>query len=67
MKPTSKTLVIDKSTAPKPGFSDLKYYNYNRFGYISRNYLEPKIEYIKQVLVAKLVVLIISKLSKDIE
>jgi hypothetical protein len=34
---------------------------------MSRNYPEPKIEYIKQVLVAKLVVLTISELSKDPE
>jgi hypothetical protein len=58
---------MDKSITPKSGSLDLKYYNYNRFGYISRNYLEPKTEYIKQVLVAKLVVLIINKLSKDPE
>jgi hypothetical protein len=32
-----------------------------------RNYPEPKTEYIKQVLVAKLVVLTISELSKDPE
>jgi hypothetical protein len=34
---------------------------------MSRNYLEPKTKYIKQVLVAKLVVLTINKLSKDIK
>jgi hypothetical protein len=34
---------------------------------MSRNYPEPKIEYIKQVLAAKLVVFITSKLSKDPE
>jgi hypothetical protein len=67
MKPAPKTLVTDKPAAPKPGSSDLKYYNYNRFGYMSRNYLEPKIEYIKQVLVAKLAALTASKLSKGIE
>jgi hypothetical protein len=67
MKPAFKTLVTDKPTAPKPGSSDLKYYNCNGFGYISRNCLEPKIEYIKQVLAAKLIVLTISKLSKDPE
>jgi hypothetical protein len=32
-----------------------------------RNCLEPKIEYIKQVLAAKLIVLTINKLSKDPE
>jgi hypothetical protein len=58
---------MDKSITPKPEFSNLKYYNYNRFSYISRNYLELKTEYIKQVLVAKLVVLIINNLSKDIK
>ena len=67
IKPTPKTLVTDKPIAPKPGSLDLKYYNYNRFGYMSRNYLEPKIKYIKQVLAAKLVVLTISELSKGIE
>jgi hypothetical protein len=67
MKPASKILVMDKPAIPKPGSLDLKYYNYNRFNYISRNYLEPKIEYIKQVLVAKLAALTISKLFKDIE
>jgi hypothetical protein len=34
---------------------------------MSRNYLEPKIEYIKQVLVVKLAVFTVSKLSKDPE
>jgi hypothetical protein len=67
IKPASKTLVIDKSIIPKPEFLDLKYYNYNRFSYISRNYLEPKINYIKQVLITKLVILIISKLFKNIK
>jgi hypothetical protein len=67
IKPALKALVIDKPAIPKPGSSDLKYYNCNRFGYISRNCPEPKIEYIKQVLVAKLVVFIINKLSKDPE
>jgi hypothetical protein len=67
IKPAPKILVIDKPAIPKPGSSDLKYYNYNRFGYISRNYLEPKTEYIKQVLAAKLVVLTISKLFKNPE
>jgi hypothetical protein len=47
IKPTSKTLVIDKPTIPKSGSLNLKYYNYNRFNYISRSYLEPKTEYIK--------------------
>ena len=67
MKPAPKTLVIDKPATPKPGSSDLKYYNYNRFGHMSRNYLEPKTKYIKQVLAAKLVVLTISELSKGIK
>jgi hypothetical protein len=67
IKPALKTLVIDKPAIPKSGSLDLKYYNYNRFGYISRNYPEPKIEYIKQVLVVKLVVLTISKLFKNPE
>jgi hypothetical protein len=67
IKPAPKTLVIDKPATPKPGSLDLKYYNYNRFDYMSRNYLEPKIKYIKQVLAAKLAALTISKLSKDIE
>jgi hypothetical protein len=67
IKPAPKTLVMNKPTTPKPGSSDLKYYNYNRFSYMSRNYLEPKTEYIKQVLAAKLAALTISKLSKDIE
>jgi hypothetical protein len=58
---------MDKPTASKPGSSDFKYYNCNGFGYISRNCLESKIEYIKQVLVVKLIVLIISKLFKDPE
>jgi hypothetical protein len=65
MKPAPKTPVTDKPAAPKPGSSDLKYYNCNGFGYISRNCLEPKIEYIKQVLAAKLVVFTVSKLFKD--
>ena len=34
---------------------------------MSRNYLEPKTKYIKQVLAAKLAALTISKLFKDIE
>jgi hypothetical protein len=67
IKPAPKTLVINKPITLKTRFLDLKYYNYNGFGYISRNYLEPKIKYIKQVLVAKLVVFTISKLFKDIE
>jgi hypothetical protein len=67
IKPAPKTLVINKPTTPKPEFLDLKYYNYNRFSYISRNYLEPKIKYIKQVLAAKLVVLTISELFKGIK
>jgi hypothetical protein len=67
MKPAPKTLVIDKPITLKPGSLDLKYYNYNRFSHMSRNYPEPKIEYIKQVLVAKLVILTISKLFKNIE
>jgi hypothetical protein len=67
IKPASKTLVTDKPTAPKPGFLDLKCYNYNGFGYISRNCPEPKTKYIKQVLAAKLAALTISKLSKGIE
>ena len=67
IKPAPKTLVINKPITPKTRSLDLKYYNYNRFSYISRNYLEPKIKYIKQVLVTKLVVLTISKLFKDIK
>ena len=67
MKPAPKTPVIDKPAAPKPGSSDLKYYNYNRFGYMSRNYPEPKIEYTKQVLAAKLAALTTSELFKGIE
>jgi hypothetical protein len=66
-KPAPKTLVTDKPAILKPGSLDLKYYNYNRFGYMSRNCPEPKTKYIKQVLAAKLAVLIISELSKDIE
>jgi hypothetical protein len=58
---------MDKPAAPKPGSLDLKYYNYNGFNYISRNYLESKIKYIKQVLVAKLAALTASELFKDIE
>jgi hypothetical protein len=58
---------MDKPTTPKPGSSDLKYYNYNGFSYMSRNYPEPKIKYIKQVLAAKLAALTISELSKNIE
>ena len=66
-KPAPKTPVIDKPAAPKLGSSDLKYYNCNGFGHMSRNYPEPKIEYIKQVLAAKLAALTISELSKGIE
>jgi hypothetical protein len=66
-KPAPKTPVTDKPAAPKPGSSDLKYYNCNGFGYMSRNCPEPKTEYIKQVLAAKLAVLTVSKLSKDLE
>jgi hypothetical protein len=67
IKPAPKIPVINKPITPKPESLNLKYYNYNRFSYISRNYLKPKIKYIKQVLIAKLVILIINKLFKSIE
>jgi hypothetical protein len=67
IKPVFKIIVINKPIILKPEFSNLKYYNYNKFSYIFRNYSESKIEYIKQILIAKLVVFTINKLFKDIK
>jgi hypothetical protein len=66
-KPAPKTPATDKPAAPKPGSSDLKCYNCNGFGHMSRNCPEPKTEYTKQVLAAKLAALTASELSKGTE
>jgi hypothetical protein len=58
---------MDKPAAPKPGFLDLKCYNCNGFGHMSRNCPEPKTEYTKQVLAAKLAAFTASELSKGTE
>jgi hypothetical protein len=54
-RPSGKPPSVDKPVAPKPGATDLKYYNCNELGYISRDYLKPRTERTKQVLAAKLV------------
>jgi Zinc knuckle len=53
-RPSGKPPSVDKPVAPKPGATDLKCYNCNELGHISRDCPKPRTERTKQVLAAKL-------------
>jgi hypothetical protein len=66
-RPSGKPPSVNKPVAPKPSAIDLKYYNYNELGHISRDYLKPRIEQTKQVLIAKLIVVSTSTDTEGME
>lgn len=66
-KPSGKSPGTDKPAVPKPIATDLKCYNCNEVGHISRDCPKPRTERTKQVLAAKLAAVSTSEPSEGTE